>query len=64
MRRRPIPTWLRVERRTAVFAVAYVGTQIVYGSDYGMKIVRKHGLSDIGRFRAYFARRGCRMSNV
>jgi hypothetical protein len=62
MRRKPIEAWIRVESRTAAFAVAYIGTQIIYGAPYGMAIVRKRGIWDIFRFRAYFARRGCRMT--
>ena len=51
--------WLRVETKAACYAVAFIGTRIVDGADYGMAIVRRDKrLRDVRQFRSYVERGG------
>lgn len=52
--------WLRVESRTACYAVAFVGTRIVHGAPYSLAIMRRLKTSDVRVFKRHVESSGAK----
>jgi len=63
-RRRIYEVWLRVELRTACFALAFDGNRLLHGSDYGMSIALKRQIKNFQTAYRYFARSGATLHTI